>query len=65
MMIDEFEKSELSIRLADKMDKMDRTWKWLRNLLFRMFVRKVRDLPDRVNGEVRIVMRISCNFVYY
>ena len=64
-MIAKFENSKLSIRLADKMDKMDRTWKWLRNLLFRMFVRKVRDLPDRVNGEVRIVMRISCTVLYY
>ena len=28
MKIEEFEKSVLSIRLADKMDKMERTWEW-------------------------------------
>ena len=57
--------SEFSIRLADKMDKMDRTWKYLRYLFSRMFVRKVRDLPERVNENVRIVLRICCNLVYY
>ena len=43
-MIAKFEKSELSVRLADKMDRMDRTWRWFTNLLFRMFFRKVIDL---------------------
>ena len=44
MMIAKLEKSELSIRLADKMDKMDRTWKWFINPFFKMCNRKVIDL---------------------
>ena len=64
-MIGKLEKSELSIRLADKMDKMDRTWKWFTNLLLRMIIRKVIDLSERVNGPVRFVIRISCKVVYY
>ena len=44
MTIAKFEKSELSIRLADKMDNMDRTWKWFINPFFRMCYRKVLDL---------------------
>ena len=59
------EKSELSVRLADKMDNMDRTWKWFTNLLLRMFIQKVIDLSERVNGPVRFVIRISCKVVYY
>ena len=59
------ERSELSIRLADKMDKMDRTWKWFTNLLLGMCIRKVIDLSGRVNGKVRFVIRISCKVVYY
>ena len=59
------EKSELSIHLADKMDNMDRTWKWFTNLLLRMLIRKVIDLSERVNGPVRFVIRISCKVLYY
>ena len=44
MTIAKFEKSELSIRLADKMDNLDRTWKWFINPFFRMCTRKVIDL---------------------
>ena len=72
-MIAKFEKSGLSIRLADKMDNMDRTWRWFINPFFRMCNRKVIDLfgvwndvnetyPD---DKVRIVVRISCKVVYY
>ena len=43
-MISKLEKSELSIRLANRMDNMDRTWRWFINLLFRMCNRKVKDL---------------------
>ena len=43
-MVVKLKKSELSIHLADKMDNMDRTWKWFNNLLIEMFVRKVMDL---------------------
>ena len=64
-MITKFERSELSIRIADKMDKMDRTWKWFTNLLLKMSIRKVIDLSERVNGPVRFVIRISCKVVYY
>ena len=65
MMKSKFEKSDLSIHLADKMDNMDRTWEWFTNLLLRMFIRKVKDLSERVNGKVRFVIRISCKVVYY
>ena len=44
MMKSKLEKSELSIHLADKMDNMDRTWKWFINPFIRMFNRKVIDL---------------------
>ena len=43
-MIAKLEKSELSIRLANRMDNMDRTWKWFINPFFRMCRRKVIDL---------------------
>ena len=44
MMIAKLEKSELSIRLANKMDNMDRTWRWFINLFFKMCNRKVIDM---------------------
>ena len=43
-MIGKLEKLETCIRLADKMDNMDRTWRWFINPFFRMFTRKVIDL---------------------
>ena len=64
-MIAKFKKSEVSIRAADKMDNMDRTWKWLTNLVLRICIRKAIELSEHVNGKVRIVMRISCKVVYY
>ena len=66
-MISKLEKSELSIRLANTMDNMDRTWRWFINLLFRMCNRKVKDLFGfwNDNGKFRFVMRISCKVVYY
>ena len=65
-MIAKFEKSELSIRLADKMDKMDRTWELFTDHLIRNFIRKVRSLSGLVtNGKVRSVIRIFCNILYY
>ena len=30
-----------------------------------MFIKKVIDLSERVNGKVRFVIRISCKVVYY
>ena len=66
MLITKFEKSELSIRLADRMDRMDRTWEWLTNSLINIFVRKVRYLSGRVtNGKVRFVIRMSRRILYY
>ena len=66
-MIEQFEKSELSIRLADMMDKMERTWEWssYRNTyrLKRYLSLKFRDLLECVTN--RSVMRISCKFLYY
>ena len=66
-MIEQFEKSELSIRLADKMYKIERTWEWssYRNTcrLKKIFSLKVRDLLECVTD--RFVMRISCKFLYY
>ena len=64
-MIAKFKKSEVSIRAADKIDNMDRTWKWLTNLILRICIRKAIELSEHVNGKVRIVMRISFKVVYY
>ena len=66
-MIGKLEKLETCIRLADKMDNMDRTWRWFINPFFRMCKSKVKDLLEFVNHEnskVRIVMRNSFNVVY-
>ena len=66
MLITKLEKSELSIHLADKMDKMDRNWEWFKNSFIRIFVRKVRYLSGRVtNGKVRFVIRMSRRILYY
>ena len=67
-MIGKLEKLETCIRLADKMDNMDRTWRWFINPFFRMCNRKVKDLLGFVNHEnskVRIVMRVSRKVVYH
>ena len=65
-MITKFERSELSIRLADKMDKMDRTWEWFTNIIIKIFIRKVRYLSGRVTNEnVRFVIRMSRRVLYY
>ena len=66
MMIMKLEKSELSIRLANKMDKMDRTWEWFTNSAIRIFIQKVRYLSGRVtNEDVRFVIRMSRRILYY
>ena len=66
MLITKFEKSELSIRLADRMDRMDRTWEWFTNSLINIFVRKVRYLSGRVTNEnVRFLIRMSRRILYY
>ena len=66
-MIGKLEKLETCIRLADKMDNMDRTWRWFINPFFRMCNSKVKDLffLMHATGKVRMVMRISCKVVYY
>ena len=67
-MIGKLEKLETCIRLADKMDNMDRTWRWFINPFFRMCNSKVKDLLEFVNHEnskVRIVIRVSRKVVYY
>ena len=65
-MIAKFEKSELSIRLADKMDKMDRTWDWFTKSFTRICIRNVRYLEGRVENEtVRFLLRMSRRFLYY
>ena len=66
MIIAKFEKSDLSIHLAEKMDKMDRTWEWFMNIIIEIFVQKVRDLSGRVTNEkVRFVIRMSRRILYY
>ena len=65
-MITKLEKSELSIRLADKMDKMDRTWEWFTNSVMRVCINKIRYLSGRVTNEnVRFVIRMSRRILYY
>ena len=44
LLIAKLEKSELSIHLANKMDNLDRTWKWFINPFFNMCYSKVIDL---------------------
>ena len=76
-MIEEFEKSELSIRLADKMDKMERTWEWLsiRNIniksylkcVMQFLIEKVEDLLERVNNAhffVGFLVKVLCKVFY-
>ena len=65
-MIKKFEKLALSIQLAEKMDKMDRTWEWFKNSIIRFFVQKVRYLSGRVTNEnVRFLIRTSRRVLYY
>ena len=45
-MIAKLEKSELSIRLAYKMDKMDRTWRWFIDPFFRKVIDLFRFCND-------------------
>ena len=73
-MIEEFEKSELSIRLADKMDKIERTWEWLsiRNIplirvkkcLFTIF-QKVREMSRHLTDQQRVLIQYNVKFAYY
>ena len=76
-MIEEFEKSELSIRLADKMDKMERTWEWLsiRNINIKshlkcvmlFMIQKGEDLLERVNNAhylVGFLVLVLCKVFY-
>ena len=65
-MIAKFEKSELSICLADRMDKMNRTWELFTNHFIRIFISKVRYLSELAkNDRVRYAVRIFCNILYY
>ena len=66
MMIAKFEKSELSICLADRMDKMNRTWELFTNHFIRIFISKVRYLSGLAkNDRVRYAVRIFCKILYY
>ena len=72
MIIEEFEKSELSIRLADKMDKMERTWEWLsiRNMpsfLIRVkgLFKKVKEMSRHLTDQQRVLIQYNVNFAYY
>ena len=66
MMITRLEKSELSIRLAEKMDNMDRAWEWFTNSLIRICIQKVRYLSGRVENEmVRFHLRMAYRVLYY
>ena len=66
MLITKFEKLELSIRLVDRMDRIDRIWEWFTNNIIRIFVQKVRYLSGRVTNEnVRFVIRMSRRVLYY
>ena len=67
MMIAKFEKSELSIRMAVKMDKIDRTWELFTNSITRAFIRNVRVvLSGRFrNKKVRFMSRVARRLFYY
>ena len=47
------------------MDEMDRTWERFKIPFLRICIGKLIYLSERVNGKARIVLRISCKFVYY
>ena len=65
-MIAKFEKLEISIRLANKMDNMDRTWKWFINPFFRMSNGKdLLGFINLENSKVRFGISISCKVVYH
>ena len=66
-MIAKLEKSELSIRLADKMDKLDRTWELITNSIIRIFIRNVRIfLSGRFRNEtVRFIASVARRSFYY
>ena len=65
-MIAKFEKLEISIRLANKMDNMDRTWKWFINPFFRMCNGKdLLGFINLENSKVRFGISISCKVVYH
>ena len=59
------EKSELSIRLADKMDNMDRSWEWFTNSFRNICIRKVRYLAGRTENEIYRFWLRMFRFVYY
>ena len=61
------EKSELSIRDADKMDKVDRTWELFTNSLIRIFIQNLRIfLSGRFTNErVRFMSRVALRLFYY
>ena len=66
MKIEEFEKSELSIRLADKMDKMERTWEWLSIRNFnpkRILIQKAEDFSERFNNA-HFLVKVLCKVFY-
>ena len=65
-MIAKLEKSELSIRLADKMDKLDRTWELITKSLIRNFIRNVRIfLSGRFTNErVRFMSSVAFRLFY-
>ena len=67
MIISKFESSELSIRLAYRMDKMDRTWELFRNHFIRIFIRNVRIfLSGRfTNEKVRFMSDVARRLLYY
>ena len=62
------EKSELSIRLANKMDQIDRTWELFTNSIIRIFIQKIRFISGRrrfKDERVRLMARMLCRFFYY
>ena len=65
-MITKFERSEISIRLANKMDQIDRTWELFTNSIIRIFIQKIRYLSGLVtNEDVRFGIRMFLRILYY
>ena len=68
MMMRKLEKSELSIRLANKMDQIDRTWELFTNSIIRIFIQKIRFISGRRrfrDERVRFMAKMLCRFFYY
>ena len=69
MVLTKFEKSEQSIRLSDKMDRMDRTWELFKNSIIRSFILNYFIFLIYyllyTNEKLRFMIRMARRILYY